>query len=563
MSNNTVKLRLRQNVPNKTISKAKVAEIAYMQFTVAFNKIADQHDGYLVITRNTQDADRIMKEDAMDLFHKHGYTVIIPPAFRARRTVFIRRVDEQIYSNSEEDLAHELMHQNSWAKVQTLTKLKDKKVLKITFKDSKMVDKALEAGLLCCNMSITADQISRETFTEIIICYKCYSFNKHLTRDCKTPTKSCSECSSPEHMWRECSNTFKKCLNCSGSHATLAPFCPKRRKAIEDKKKALAVNTNAPRSSYAERTTSGGTTNGMNTAASTSTRPHSDTELKILTCVIMSHVNNMVEPGSFSRYFSKIMVANGLPNVVVPDIADSKKILEALQSSTPLPTPQSNHSPTQRRLFPSETSPAQSASAEVNTAPEAEEDPTPLGATAISPQRKKSKTEVYDQRETVKMEREKHRMDKQARFLKQKEREIETQIQRQRSASASPRMKRLPIKSRHFLNNKDTRQASISALRKDEIQAMDIHYYSTSAISEENFAVVAAEELLKGKEIAKITFLNPFKHFKHPSILDVTETEVQYLFKNKMIPFESVKVFDKLDEGELRRRREGLRSPTK
>ena len=563
MNNNTVKLRLRQNVQGKKLTIAKVAEIAFMHFSVAFNKIAEQHDGYLVITRNTQDAERMMKEDAMDLFHKHGYTTIIPPAFRAKRTIFIRRVDDQIYSNNEEDLAHEIMHQNSWAKVQTLSKLKERKVLKITFKDSTMVDKALEAGLLCCNMSITSSQISRETFTEITICYKCYSFNKHLTRDCKTPTTLCSECSSPEHMWRECRNTLKKCINCSGSHATLAPFCPTRRKAIEEKKKA-EVNNNANRNqSYAERTTSGGTTNWTNTAASTSTRPHSDTELKILTCVIMSHVNNMVEPGSFNRYFSKIMVANGLPNVIVPEIADSKKVLEALQSSTPLPT-QQTISPTSRRLFPAETSSTSSTeSAEVNIAPVVEEGPTPLGATAISPQRKKSRTEVQEERETVRLDREKQRREKQARFLQQKEKEIESQIKRQRAASASPRMKRAPIKTRHFLINKDNRQASISALRKDEIQAMDIHYYSTSSISEDNFAVVAAEEILKGKETVKITFLNPFKNFKHPSILDVTENEVQYLFANKMVPFEFVKVFDKLDEGELRRRREGLRSPTK
>ncbi len=556
MNNGTVKLRLKQNVQGKKISSAKVAEIAYMHFHVAFNKIAEQHDGYLVITKNTQDADRIMKEDAMDLFHKHGYTTIIPPAFRAKRTIFIRRVDDQIYSNSEEELASELMHQNSWAKVQTLIKLKEKKVLKVIFMDSTMVDKALEAGLLCCNMSITGSQISRETFTEITICYKCYTFNKHLARDCKTPTTSCSECSSPEHMWRECRSTLKKCLNCSGPHATLAPFCPKRRIAIADKRKAEVIN-NAPRNSYAERTTSGGSTNCTNTAASTSTRPHSNTELKILTCVIMSHVNNMVEPGSFNRYFSKIMVANGLPNVIVPEIADSKRILEALQASTPLPTPETT-SPTSRRLFPVETT-----SAEVNIAPVIDEEPTPLGATAISPQRKKSRAEINNQREAVRMDRENEKREKQARFLQQKEREIASQIKRQRSASASPRMKRTPIKSRHFLNNRDTRQASISALRKDEIQAMDIHYYSTSIITKENFAVVAAEEMLKGKETVKITFLDPFKNFKHPSILDVTETEVQYLFTNKMIPFESVKVFDKLDEGELRRRREGLRSPTK
>ena len=57
---------------------SKGAEIAYARFTVAFNKIEEQKEGFLVLTRSAAAQKKIMKEEAVALFLKHDYSVVIP-----------------------------------------------------------------------------------------------------------------------------------------------------------------------------------------------------------------------------------------------------------------------------------------------------------------------------------------------------------------------------------------------------------------------------------------------------------------------------------------------------
>ena len=94
------------------------------------------------------------------MFKEHGYDVIIPPAYRAKRTICIRRLNKMILENEEEYIIQELNNKNQWAKVQSRIKFSGRRNMKVAFTDAAMVTKAMEKGLLCCNMSVTLTKLA-------------------------------------------------------------------------------------------------------------------------------------------------------------------------------------------------------------------------------------------------------------------------------------------------------------------------------------------------------------------------------------------------------------------
>ena len=100
----------------------------------------------------------------------------------------------------------------------------------------------------------------------------------------------------------------------------------------------------------------------------------------------------------------------------------------------------------------------------------------------------------------------------------------------------------------------------LSVLKEEEIKPMGIHYYTTSEFDGRNFVGQAPIELWN--EIAKTSFLDPFVQFRHPELNNLTEKDGRYLYSIDKIPSKFVQVFDKLEEGEFRKRRAGPRSPS-
>ena len=506
------------------------------------------------------------------MFKQHGYDVIIPPVYRARRTIFVRKLDEMILENEEKDLIQEINDKNEWAKVQSLIKINSKNI-KITFSDNSMVEKALEKGLLCCNMSVTPDQINRENYIEIVTCFKCYKYNDHTTRECKKPTTLCSCCCSPDHHWRECTSSTKKCLNCGENHHTLASFCSFKKRALEEKKKALADN-GSQKQSYAATTINGSVARAV-PAATTTIQLQDGMDSKIVSCILMSHFHNLAEPGQFGHYFTRIMAANGLPKIVVPDITDSFKLINALQNagvvkSTDTTQEQRNtleKTPAaKKQLFASNESPAKvddccaAASSVAATS-----DPTDA---AITPRNMRSRLDIAQSRELATSAVKEQKRCKQERMLAQKQNDLDAQKSktehktpaRATRSSSSGSVKITPLRERNMECDGDGRMHSLSALKEDEMKAMEVHYYTTSELNEGNFSGQAPLELWNGT--AKTSFIDPFHGFKHPTLNHLTEKDVRYLFSTNKLPFKFVQVFDKLEEGEYSRRRAGPRSPS-
>lgn len=62
--------------------KAKILELAYGKFKVPFTRIFNTNEGYKVICRNEQDADKILSKDAREELQKIGIQVLTPPGIK-------------------------------------------------------------------------------------------------------------------------------------------------------------------------------------------------------------------------------------------------------------------------------------------------------------------------------------------------------------------------------------------------------------------------------------------------------------------------------------------------
>ena len=193
--------------------------------------------GYNAILERPEDTDALLSERGIEVLRKLNLNVRIPPQVRAKRSLFLRRVDAFVGSHSPEEIKAELEAQNPWLKVREIFKIKDyTHVLKIECKELAMADKALEQGLLCFYTKIATNQIEREKYISLQMCFKCYAYEAHQTNECpKGDIKWCSECGAQDHTFRECRNQIKKCLNCNGPHRTMAMACRIKKQLMNDK----------------------------------------------------------------------------------------------------------------------------------------------------------------------------------------------------------------------------------------------------------------------------------------------------------------------------------------
>ena len=173
---------------------------------------------------------------------------------------------------------------------------------------------------------------------------KCYTLENHSTKDCpKEPTyKICSECSTEGHLWFQCKANIKTCINCDGEHSTMAMKCPVKKALIKDKRKEEVEKS---KMTFADTTTLRGTQQ-PHTQALPSQQSYMitrDEALKIQMCFAHAHYKNIEKPGSYSDELNKILQANNLPSIIVPDTPNSQDILHI--------TPQTQHTQIKTKTF--------------------------------------------------------------------------------------------------------------------------------------------------------------------------------------------------------------------
>ena len=131
--------------------------------------------------------DKLLTSKLKDSLKKDDFEIQTPPEYNAKRTLVLRNIDSLISTVESEELKNDLEIRNEWLKVTEVIKLPNApKIIKIKAESSEMVRMATERGILIYNQSIPPQNVEREVFVYLNICYRCYKYD-HSTEDCSTP----------------------------------------------------------------------------------------------------------------------------------------------------------------------------------------------------------------------------------------------------------------------------------------------------------------------------------------------------------------------------------------
>lgn len=329
-------IRLRNIDRHHPTETSKIVQLAYGKFNVPFTRIFKTNEGFKAICRDEHDADKILGKNARDELEKIGLQVLLPPEIKAKRSVFIKQVDQIIGGNTAEEIKEEIEKENEWIKVAEVVKMKNyTHLLKIRFEETTMAEKAKRQGILAYNMAISPSQIETEEYVHIVTCYKCYRMEEHITKDCPyNELLICSECGEQGHFFKDCRSQEKSCINCKrngkpANHRTLAMACPTRKSIINDKVKAKrSTAANKEQNTYAEiakRAVEEAKNSDKATHINLSEQKHT----KILISIMHAHIMNLCNPGTYQIELNKMLQKNELPTMWFPENPDSGKLLGA------------------------------------------------------------------------------------------------------------------------------------------------------------------------------------------------------------------------------------------
>ena len=311
-------------------AKTKILKVL-SQNLIYVTRIIEAHDGFIVLTRNDEELDKIFQAKCAKELKNENFTPVLPPELRARRTVMIFNLDPIIYGEDEKDIEAELIKENAWINdgIDSIFKFSKGNMMKITFNETSAARKATETGILAFSMSIPKRNIKIEDYIHITTCMRCYRLDHHTTNQCpmQKTYEICSECGESDHTWRHCKSSTKQCINCLGPHRTLANRCPERKK-IRDRK---IKEKRQSKTTYSQITSSTTFTSGTPNPTG---NLHKDTAAKILTCMMHAHLQNIANPGCYNTEANKLFKANNLPQVILPDNPPSLEIFN-IANATP------------------------------------------------------------------------------------------------------------------------------------------------------------------------------------------------------------------------------------
>lgn len=310
-------------------TKHQIFELTSTKLNGFLTGLTETTNGFIAYTDQNSTIDSLTSNKGQTELGKINLETITPPEIRAKRTVFIRGLDYTVGQRDERDIADELTTRQNWLTNITVTKIKNyTHVIKLTCSDTNQTERLLRDGLTMFHTRIPPSNIEQEKFTPILICFKCYQFEKHTTNNCPSKTTVCSECGETGHRHFDCTSTNKTCLNCptNNNHRTLAPSCPYRKRIIKDKEQQLKdKQTTDETQTYAKI---------VKTAIQQTAQPPrptinltDKTHMKIVLLVIEAHVAAITGDRPYNEIITDSFKRNYDIDVNLPD-RDSQKILD-------------------------------------------------------------------------------------------------------------------------------------------------------------------------------------------------------------------------------------------
>ena len=316
----------------KTREKKSALLNILSQHGIYATNVIPTNDGFVVLNSNDDEMDKIFTDACMKELDAGGFTPILPPEMKAKRTVLLFNVDEEIMKQTTDEIEGEIYRCNAWApdSIHTIFKFPRNPILKITYKQTAPANKSKDQGILMFSMRIPPHQIKAEEYIPIKTCMRCYKIEQHFTNQCPEPKeyKLCSQCGETGHLWSSCTSSTKKCILCTGDHMSLAYKCPERKRVRQAKLDDLKAKKSQ---TYASTTN----TSTVQTTSQLSFPPISqEATTKIVQCMLEAHSRNLINPGTYEEELNKLYAANNLPQITIPTNPQSDKLFNVINSQT-------------------------------------------------------------------------------------------------------------------------------------------------------------------------------------------------------------------------------------
>lgn len=284
------------------------------------NNVVPIEKGFLIITDKPANVDQLMSEATAKALSEINLRVVMPRDLMHKRTLFVTGVDESLGGRPAEDIKAEILRLQTNLNIEKVAKLGSKtKMFIIHCKDTDTVTNLLTNGFRAFCVSVAPYQITPKRVTDIKMCFKCYAFDSHYTKECKSKRKVCSNCAEEGHAHYEnrCAPGQKnKCVNCKSrgkryDHHTLSSRCPTKKELLnrkENKQQPQQHQTLQPQQpSYATAAavTPPSTANAGPPPINEILGVNHEEAVKVLTVVVDASMKAMFEPTSYSKIVEK------------------------------------------------------------------------------------------------------------------------------------------------------------------------------------------------------------------------------------------------------------------
>ena len=333
---------------------------------------------------------------AKRLFAEKNIQVLETPVTLADRTLYVKYVSDctwECQDRDADDVLHWMNRKNKIQAESVYLPPEGQQWMKVTLASADDAKRLKKAGIMMRHTIILPSDIKLEEHIEVPQCTRCYSLTHSLAKCNKLKGyKFCSKCGQEGHLYLTCRKSPLHCCNCGGDHSAFSLTCPHKKEAMKACRRARARSSSAnrprqnqgqqgepltpqPGPSQRPRSTAvsyAAAAHGPNAGRAPSGQPAGDAYQQPGGNIPHPHIPPQTNPpqvdnkmiytiyacaayATFSsdpNAFNKMLVANGMPPVVIPQ----DLITTPRNSSPPIPSapaaPSNPPNPPQPTIFP-------------------------------------------------------------------------------------------------------------------------------------------------------------------------------------------------------------------
>lgn len=270
---------------------------------------------YIIISVETEEEyETHLSATTTQKLNEAGLKLVESPEMLASRTLLARKIDDYVLSKHPDDIATEIASHNN-VQVEDVKIIQRSHMLKVRLFTLQECHHLLDRGLKFFSRVVPKYNMARETYTDIIQCYKCLQFT-HRTARCTATTDTCSKCGQEGHNYKNCASDTITCYNCGGDHPAVAFKCPKKREAIEaQSRKPPAPDTATYASAAAPTAAMPAPTPTLSLADN---KELQEQKSKAHQCLIIAAETAQGNLSKLSKYYTHLATQNGLPKIDIP-----------------------------------------------------------------------------------------------------------------------------------------------------------------------------------------------------------------------------------------------------